>query len=79
MLSMGIAMLILGLYVGPRTITPAQHAALLEGTRTAFVAFAALCVLGTLASLARGGRALHESVDPARGAQNASEKSLGVR
>jgi EmrB/QacA subfamily drug resistance transporter len=57
MLSMGIAMLILGLYLGPRTITPARHAALLEGTRTAFGAFAALCVLGTLASLARGGRA----------------------
>lgn len=53
MLSMGIAMLILALFVGRTQITHAQHAALLGGTRIAFGVFCALCVLGTFASLAR--------------------------
>lgn len=52
-LSMGIAMLILALFVGRTQLTHAQHAGLLGGTRVAFGVFSALCVLGTFASLAR--------------------------
>jgi len=54
MLSMGVAMLLLALFVGRTQITPVQHPALLAGTRIAFGVFSLLCVLGTFASLARG-------------------------
>ena len=54
MLSMGIAALILTLYVGQVQITPEQHSAFLEAFHTGFRVFAVLCVLGILASLTRG-------------------------
>ena len=57
MLSMGAAMLIVALVIGPVPITAAQHDGLVTATRVAFALFAALCAGGVLASLARGSRA----------------------
>ncbi len=54
MLSMGIAALIIAIYVGQVEITPAQHAAFLRAFRSGFLVFAVLCVIGIAASLARG-------------------------
>jgi EmrB/QacA subfamily drug resistance transporter len=62
MLSMGIAALIIALYVGEVEITPLQHAAFLRAFRAGFFLCAGLCCLGILASLARGnvrGEAVH--------------------
>jgi len=54
MLSMGIAALILAVVVGPMQITPERYADFVTATRVAFGVFAAFCVGGVLASLARG-------------------------
>jgi len=54
MLSMGLAMLILSLSVGPARMTPGQFPAFLKGLRIAFAVFSVLCVLGVFASHARG-------------------------
>ncbi|MFN8210805.1 MAG: MFS transporter [Bacteroidales bacterium] len=53
MMSMGIALMILALFVGTKTITPDTYPGLLSGMRTGFVIFSVLCVLGIFASLAR--------------------------
>jgi len=54
MLSMGIAALIIALYVGEVQITPLQHPAFLRAFRAGFFLCAGLCGAGILASLARG-------------------------
>jgi EmrB/QacA subfamily drug resistance transporter len=54
MLSMALATLLLTLFVGRVALTPAHAGPLVAATRVAFSVCAALCVLGTLASLARG-------------------------
>jgi MFS family permease len=54
MFSMGIAMLLLALFVGRVQITPNQHAGLLPAMKAAFAVFAVLCLGGVFASLARG-------------------------
>ncbi len=54
MLSMGIAMLVLSIYVGNVQITPEHHVAFLGGMRANLLGFAALCFVGIFASLARG-------------------------
>ena len=54
LLSMTTATLVLAIFVGRQQITPALHAAFLQGVRVAFAIFAVLCVFGTFASLARG-------------------------
>jgi EmrB/QacA subfamily drug resistance transporter len=54
MLSMGIAALIISLYVGQVQITSLQHSAFLRAFRTGFLLFAALCCAGIFASLTRG-------------------------
>jgi len=54
MLSMGIAMLIFALYIGKVQITAAQHPLFLKSIQVAFLVFTLLCLLGILASLARG-------------------------
>jgi len=56
MLSMGIAMLILSLHVGRAAITPAVYPQFLGSLHVSFAVFAALCVAGVFASLARGDR-----------------------
>ena len=54
MLSMGIALLLFALYIGRVEITPEAYPAFLASLKTAFAIFAALCVGGIFASLARG-------------------------
>lgn len=54
MLSMGIAMLLLALYMGRIQITPEYYPLFLQSVNTAFIIFTSLCVLGIFASLARG-------------------------
>ncbi len=54
MLSLGITMLIFSVVIGRVQITPEHYGAFLSSTRIAFTIFAALCVLGIFASLARG-------------------------
>jgi len=53
-LSMAVAMLVLTLYLGGVQITPEQFPLFLEGARTVFRVFSALCFLGVFASLVRG-------------------------
>lgn len=54
MLSMGIAALIIAVYVGGVQITPRYHDSFASGFRLAFVIFAVLCLAGIFSSLARG-------------------------
>jgi EmrB/QacA subfamily drug resistance transporter len=54
MLSMGIAALIIAVYVGEVEITPERYAAFLGAFRSGFFIFAALCGVGIIASLSRG-------------------------
>ena len=54
MLSMGIAALIIALFVGPAVITPPLYPAFLKAFRFGFIIFAGLCGAGIVASLSRG-------------------------
>ncbi len=54
MLSMGIVMLILALFMGNTDVTPETATRFLTSARAAFGVFVALCILGVFASLARG-------------------------
>jgi nitrate/nitrite transporter NarK len=54
MFSMGIAMLILSLFVGGQAISPDLYPDLLKSIRLTFGVFSVLCVIGIFASLARG-------------------------
>lgn len=54
MLSMGIVMLIFALLMGGIGVTPEAAPRFLARARVAFSVFAALCLLGVFASLARG-------------------------
>ena len=53
MMSMGIAMMLLSLYMGQETIVPETYPGLIAAIRTGFVIFSVLCILGIFASLAR--------------------------
>ncbi len=53
-LSMGITTLLFALYIGPFQIAPPLYPQFLSSVRTTFVVFAALCLAGVFASLARG-------------------------
>jgi EmrB/QacA subfamily drug resistance transporter len=53
MLSMGIAMMILSVYIGNQQITPGVFPGFVAGMRTGFIIFSILCVIGIFASLAR--------------------------
>lgn len=54
MLSMGIAALIIQVYIGKDAIKPSNHREFVWAIETAFVVFAALSVVGVWASLKRG-------------------------
>ncbi len=54
MLSMGLAMLIIGLAVGRVKITPEHFEDFMRSLRYAFILFSGLCALGVFASHARG-------------------------
>ena len=64
MLSMGLATLLLALFMGHEPVGPASHAAFVAAARTAFGLFAGLCVAGTFASLARGRTATATAAGP---------------
>jgi len=53
MVSMGIAMMLLALYLGREAIVPETFPGLLAAIRSGFVIFSALCIAGIFASLAR--------------------------
>jgi EmrB/QacA subfamily drug resistance transporter len=53
MTSMGIAMMILAIYIGKHPVSPEVNTQFIAGMRTAFIIFSALCILGIFASLAR--------------------------
>jgi MFS family permease len=53
MLSMGIAMMLLAVYIGQQAIMPETYPGLIAGMRTGFIIFSVLCILGIFASLAR--------------------------
>ena len=61
MMSMGIAMMLISLYIGKLTINPATYPGLMACMRTGFMIFSILSVLGIFASLARN-RKLGNSV-----------------
>jgi EmrB/QacA subfamily drug resistance transporter len=54
--SMGIAMMILAVFVGRVQITSANQGSFLQAIRTGFLIFSVLCLAGVFASLARGNR-----------------------
>ncbi len=64
MLSMGIAMMIFAIIIGPVEITPAYYSRFVLSLHYAFILFTALCFFGIFASLVRGKRSLtaHSSV-----------------
>jgi MFS family permease len=53
MTSMGIAMMLISLYIGKQTINPATHKGLLAAMKTGFIIFSILSLFGVFASLAR--------------------------
>ncbi len=56
MLSMGIAMMIFALVIGPVEITPEYYPEFVLSLHYAFILFTVLCVIGIFASLVRGKR-----------------------
>ena len=54
MFSMGIATLVIALFIGRARIVPDLYPALINSVRMSFVIFACLCVIGTFFSLYRG-------------------------
>ena len=53
MLSMGIAMMVLAIFVGNVQITPDLYPAFIEGMKISMVIFAAMCIAGIFFSLVR--------------------------
>lgn len=53
MMSMGIAMMLIALFIGKQTINPATYPGLISAMRTGFIIFSILSVFGIFASLAR--------------------------
>jgi MFS family permease len=60
MMSMGIALMLISLFIGKQTINPSTYPGLISAMRAGFVIFSALSVLGIFASLARHGS--HDSM-----------------
>jgi hypothetical protein len=56
MTSMGVAMMILAVFIGRVQVVPASHGAFLQALRVGFWLFSGLCFAGVFASLARGKR-----------------------
>jgi hypothetical protein len=53
MMSMGIAMMLIALFLGQQIINPETYPGLIKGMRMGFVIFSILSILGIFASLAR--------------------------
>lgn len=56
MMSMGIAMMLIALYLGKNAISPENYPGLIASMRTGFIIFSGLSFLGIFASLARNSR-----------------------
>lgn len=56
MMSMGIAMMLLALYMGHKEIMPETFPELIGAMKTGFLIFSGLCIFGIFASLARNGK-----------------------
>ncbi|HOX25422.1 MAG TPA: MFS transporter [Candidatus Krumholzibacteria bacterium] len=56
MFSMAIAAMVIHIFIGDAAIAAANIASFMHSVRVTFTVFAALCLLGVFASLARGGR-----------------------
>jgi len=56
MMSMGIAMMLISLYIGRESITPSTYDGFISAMRTGFLIYAILSALGVAASLARNKR-----------------------
>lgn len=56
MMSMGIAMMLLALYIGQKEIEPDTFSGLISAMKTGFLIFSVLCIAGIFASLARNGK-----------------------
>ncbi|KKG15866.1 MFS transporter [Methanosarcina sp. 2.H.T.1A.6] len=54
MLSMGIAMMIFAVVIGPVEITPEYHSQFVSSLHYAFILFTIFCIIGVFASLVRG-------------------------
>ena len=54
MLSLGVSVLVIALFMGNEKIQPGNFPLFLKSIRTAFAVFGGLCILGVFASLARG-------------------------
>jgi hypothetical protein len=54
MLSMGIATMVLNIFIGKASIGPENQTPFLNSVRVIFLLFSFLCFLGVFASLARG-------------------------
>jgi len=67
MLSMGIAMMLFAIFIGPAEITPEYYPQFITSLHYAFVIFAVLCLIGIGASLMRGKRQAAGGPDPTRG------------
>ncbi|HNX67060.1 MAG TPA: MFS transporter [Bacteroidales bacterium] len=52
-LSMGIATMLLAIYMGKAKVTPENHIQFLNAMKTGFVVFSVLCIIGIFASLQR--------------------------
>ena len=52
--SMGLALLLFALYIGPVKITPSYYPQFMQSMRMAFIIMASLCFAGVFASIARG-------------------------
>jgi hypothetical protein len=57
MLSMGIAMMIFAVVIGPVQITPEYYSRFVLSLHYAFSLFTIFCIIGILASLVRGKKA----------------------
>jgi EmrB/QacA subfamily drug resistance transporter len=56
MLSMGVAMMVLAIFVGNVQITPALYPAFIEGMKISMLVFAVMCIAGIFFSLVRYGK-----------------------
>jgi len=62
MLSMGIAMMILAVFIGRQPLTTSNYKELIKGMKTGFIIFSILCIFGIFASLARNGKNKHDPI-----------------
>ena len=61
MMSMGIAMMLLALFIGQKEIAVDTFPGLISAMKTGFLIFSVLCIAGIFASLARSGKLLDSS------------------